>query len=304
MDIRVHPLVVLHIADHFTREKLQNSKERVIGALMGEQHGRVVNVVDAFEIAFVKASKDDQKSDSKDKDDLQAGSPVTITKEAVDTDLKLFKEAYPRYECLGWYGTGGKLDLNVDPHIHKFMREYNERPLMLLFDSKPDENARELPVTVYEEVVHITSEKMTKEFVSTAFKIESEEAERVTAVHCAKVASSSSEGGSQVSSHYMTLAKAINNLNARIKAIQAYLKDVAASKVEVDHRVLRAIKGMVNRLPTMSSSDFKEDLLSEYNDALLVTYLATVTKSTSMVNEVVDKFNTAFARQARRPMFY
>jgi len=301
MDIRVHPLVVLHIADHFTREKLQNSKERVIGALMGEQHGRVVNVVDAFEIAFTKADKDkDSKSESKDDNP----SPVSIPKDALDTDLKLFKEAYPQYEMLGWYGTGAKLDLSVDPHIHKFMRDYNERPLMLLFDSKPDENAKELPVTVYEEVVHITSEKMTKEFVSTAFKIESEEAERVTAVHCAKVASSSGESGSQVSSHYTTLAKAITNLNVRIKAIQSYLKDVSASKVEMDHRVLRAIKGMCNRLPTMSSLDFKEDLISEYNDALLVTYLAAVTKSTSMANEVVDKFNTAFARQARRPMFY
>jgi len=52
MDIRIHPLVVLHIADHYTREYQQLGKERVLGVLMGVQQGRLVNVIDAFEIAF------------------------------------------------------------------------------------------------------------------------------------------------------------------------------------------------------------------------------------------------------------
>jgi len=293
MDIRIHPLVILHIADHYTRLQTQHGITRVVGALMGEQSGRVVNVVDAFEMAF--ATPDPEKKESKD--------TVTIAKDSLDTDMKLFKEAYPRYECLGWYGTGAKIDLNADTQIHRFMQQYNERPLFLLFDSKIDEKARDLPVLVYEEVVHVSGDKITQEFLPTAFKIESEEAERVTAVHCAKVITDV-ESGSVVSSHYSTLIKAINNLNARIRTIHNFLKDVSQGKIEVDHKILRQIKGMCNRLPTMSSTDFKEDLIGEYNEALLVTYLATVTKSTNMVNEVVDKFNVAFAKQSRRPMFY
>jgi len=281
MDIRIHPLVVLHIADHYTREYQQLGKERVLGVLMGVQQGRLVNVIDAFEIAF------------KVKDGL-----VNLEQKAFENDLKLFKEAFPKYECLGWYSTGKKIE-TTDSHIQKTMIQYNERPLYLLFDPKPEADSRELPIVVYEEVVHIVGDKTTTEFVGTAFKIESEEAERVTAVHCAKVITTV-EAGSVVTPHYLTLTKAINNLNSRIKILHQYLRDVAAGKIEADHKLLRQIKGMCNRLPTMQSLDFKEDFLSEYNDALLVTYLSAITKSTNLVNEVVEKFNTTFSNQSRR----
>jgi len=287
MDIRIHPLVVLHIADHYTRELQQEGKERVIGVLMGEQQGRVVNVFDAFEIAFQTATD----------------GVVTLEQKAFETDLRLFKEAFPKYEALGWYSTGRKIQAN-DSIIHKTMTQYNERPLFLLFDPKPDADNRELPVSVYEEVVHITTEKTSTEFVATAFRIESEDAERVTAVHCAKVITNV-EAGSVVSPHYLTLTKAIANLNSRVKILHQFLKDVAQGNAEVDHKILRQIKGMCNRLPTMSSLEFKEDLFSEYNDALLVTYLSSITKSTQLVNEVVDKFNLTFTNPSRRrPMFF
>jgi len=277
MDVRVNPLVVLHIADHYTREFQQLNKERVIGCMMGVQDGRVVNVFDAFEMAF-KTTKE---------------GAIAFEQKAFESDLKLFKEAYPSYECLGWYSTGAKIATS-DTAFHKTMAQYNERPLYLLFDAKADADQRELPVSVYEEVVHISGESSSTEFVPTAFKIESEEAERVTAVHCAKVITNN-EGGSVVSPHYQTLTKAIAALNSRIKVIHQFLRDVSQNKIEADHKILRQIKGLCNRLPTMQSLDFKEDLLSEYNDALLVTYLASITKSTNLVNEVVDKFNLAFA---------
>jgi hypothetical protein len=34
--------------------------------------------------------------------------------------------------------------------------------------------------------------------------------------------------------------------------------------------------------------------MQEYNDALLVTYLSTITKGTHLVGEVVQKFNTTY----------
>lgn len=41
MHIVVHPLVVMSIADHYTRENVQSGRERVIGTLFGTQNGRV-----------------------------------------------------------------------------------------------------------------------------------------------------------------------------------------------------------------------------------------------------------------------
>jgi len=47
----------------------------------------------------------------------------------------------------------------------------------------------------------------------------------------------------------------------------------------------------------MDSAAFKHDFFSEYNDALLVTYLASITQSQTLLNELIDKYNlTAGAR--------
>jgi hypothetical protein len=285
IDYRVHPLVVMHIADHYTRMVQQKGMDRAMGILMGDQQGRVVNLLEGFEM--VEATDEEKKEGQ------------IINAKLLDEDHKLFKEAFSTYEMLGWYCTGEKLD-KVHSSIQSLLTSYNERPLLLLFNPKST-NDKELPISIYEELVLQNGQK---EFQQTQFKIESDEGERVTAVHCAKVVSGGNEGGSTVTPHYSSLSKAVGSLNARVKTVVQYLADVKAGKIDVDHKVLRSIKGMCHRLPTMLSSNFQSELFSDYNDALLVTYLAAITKSTALANEVVDKFNTSFGKQKTGRMMF
>lgn len=279
-DLRIHPLVIMHIADHLTRLQQQTKNTRAFGVLMGQQQGRVVNVMEAFEL--IAPSDEEQKGGNKDPIDMKI----------FEEEYGLFKESYADYELLGWYCTGEKLE-EFHTQCQNALRTINERPLLLLFNDKSD-NVRELPITLYEEIVHQSGEK---EFNNIAFKIESDEAERVTAVHCAKVVSQQSDSGSTVTATYTNLHKAVTSLKDRVKAITQYLRDVKAGKIEGDQRILRQIKGMCNRLPTMISSNFQSELLSEYNDALLITYLAAITKSSAIANDVVEKFNSAFGNK-------
>lgn len=56
VSIQLHPLVVLNISDHLTRAKYLQGKEsdyRVIGALLGKQSGRSLDIVNTLEIKFV-----------------------------------------------------------------------------------------------------------------------------------------------------------------------------------------------------------------------------------------------------------
>jgi COP9 signalosome complex subunit 6 len=300
MDIRVHPLVVLHIADHFTRVFQQSGNQRVLGALMGSQVGRVVNIVDAFDIAYDFNEKDQKASGN----DLATNPKFVEALKTFEDDKTLFKATFPQYEVLGWYTTAGSIEA-IHGLIHKQMKQFNERPLFFLVDQKIDPKTRDLPCTLFSEVIHVSGDKITAEFVPSVFKIESEEAERVTAVHCAKVISQTGDGNtSTVTPHYAQLQQAVTTLNQRLKVVQSFLRDTQSKKIKEDHAILRQIKGMVNRLPAANAVDFKENFVSEYNDALLVTYLATITKSANIVNEVVDKFNVAFAQRRRGPMFF
>jgi len=114
----------------------------------------------------------------------------------------------------------------------------------------------------------------------------------VTVVHCANVITGD-EGKeqSQVVTPYVSLKKAVQALQERLRLLVKFLGDVQAGKVPEDQKILRQIKALVSRLPTMDSPLFKDDLFSEYNDALLTTYLATITQSHTLIDDLVEKYN-------------
>lgn len=48
-------------------------------------------------------------------------------------------------------------------------------------------------------------------------------------------------------------------------------------------------------------AQFREDFLAEYNDGLMVTLLASLTKGTQLASDVVDKFEVAQSGSSARP---
>ncbi|KAF2541647.1 hypothetical protein F2Q68_00030208 [Brassica cretica] len=61
------------------------------------------------------------------------------------------------------------------------------------------------------------------------------------------------------------------------------------------------LSDVVGQICYVQGSDLtKETTRVEYNDKLLMSYLAMITNCTSNMNEVVDKFNTAYERNSRR----
>jgi COP9 signalosome complex subunit 6 len=49
LHIQLHPLVLLTISDHITRHAARSQRGPVIGALLGQQNGRVITLEHAFE---------------------------------------------------------------------------------------------------------------------------------------------------------------------------------------------------------------------------------------------------------------
>lgn len=122
LQVLIHPLVVMSIADHHTRTKQaqqptqqqqQHSSStpfaRVYGLLFGQQDNTTVNVVETVEAGYVKD---------------EAGR-VVLQQSALEVDIKLFSASYPQYECLGWYSTAtapqaDDIDIHrlVSPHCN------------------------------------------------------------------------------------------------------------------------------------------------------------------------------------------
>ena len=53
LDISLHPLVIINISDHDTRERVKNSKHtKIVGAILGTQSGKRIEITNSFELLY------------------------------------------------------------------------------------------------------------------------------------------------------------------------------------------------------------------------------------------------------------
>jgi len=208
------------------------------------------------------------------------------------------KTVFKNYDFLGWYQTGSNVN-EADLNIHKQFQEANENPLYMLVDAKAAApGGRELPIYVFEAEVHVVKDHPVTQFVKLGYKIETVDAERISVDTIARVVQSGGTG-STMTSHLFSVSSAVNTLTLRIKMLQKYIESVKQGKVQKDHGLLRRIVSLCHQLPTIDTEQFKQEFMSEYNDALLVTYLAAITKSATIANELIDRFSVT-QQKARR----
>uniref|UniRef100_A0A7S0IIX7 COP9 signalosome complex subunit 6 n=1 Tax=Calcidiscus leptoporus TaxID=127549 RepID=A0A7S0IIX7_9EUKA len=292
LNITLHPLVVINISDHFTRAKAQRTSDgtplsaeppRVFGAVLGEQTGRQVELANSFEL---KAS-------------LDASGGHVIDLGYLRQRLEQYKKTFPRYDMLGWYSTV-VAEQPGDLQLQQQLCEVNDSLLYLCADLTCTAG-RELPMTLYESEVALINDAPTMRFSKVAYKVDSVESERIAVDHVAHILpSGDSNSSSALAQHMGGQYTAIAMLGERIDVIVRYLRAVASKQVPMDHELLRQIKSLCSRLPALTSSAFRDEFLQEQNTALLITYISAITKGIGSTNEVIDKFNVAFDKHARR----
>ncbi|KAF5730415.1 COP9 signalosome complex subunit 6a [Tripterygium wilfordii] len=292
LTFKLHPLVIVNISDHYTRVKSQMNHgsdlqqqpqppPRVYGCVIGVQKGRTVEIFNSFELLY------DPSSHSLDRSFLEKKQ-------------ELYKKVFPHFYILGWYSTGSDAQ-EADMHIHKALMDINESPVYVLLNPSINHAQKDLPVTIYESELHVIDGVPQLIFVRSSYTIETVEAERISVDHVAHL--KPSDGGSaatQLAAHLTGIHSAIKMLNSRIRVLHHYLVAMQKGEIPFENSLLRQVSSLLRRLPTIESQKFQDDFLMEYNDTLLITYLAMLTNSSSTMNELVDKFNSAYDRHSRR----
>ncbi|KAG1517117.1 hypothetical protein G6F53_001620 [Rhizopus delemar] len=260
LSISVHPLVLLNISDHYTRIRLQNpsiiENGRVFGALLASQSGRDIDIVNSFELPFQLA---------------EDGVNHLLDKTFLLYKLDQLKQVFPTLDFMGWYSIGIQpTELDLKLHEQQFDIEFYE-PIMDMVDGN------------YTRLV----------FIKTSYKLETGEAERIAIDHVAKPSSTTSDTslGNALVSHLTTQRNAIAMLHSRIQFLHEYLQDVKSGLMPVDHNLLRQISSVCKRSTVLEKKAFDDQFSTEYNDVLLVAYLASITKGLNIVNDLTDKFN-------------
>lgn len=298
LTFKLHPLVLLNISDHYTRVKSQATgadagagssatadsppaPPRVFGCVIGVQRGRTVEIFNSFEL-------------------LYDPSTHSLDRAFLEKKQELYKKVFPNFYILGWYSTGSDAQ-ESDMNIHRALMDINESPLYVLLNPSINHAQKDLPISIYESELHIIDGIPQLIFVQASYTIETVEAERISVDHVAHL--KPSDGGSaatQLAAHLTGTHSAIKMLNSRIRVLHHYLLAMQKGEIPCENSLLRQVSSLLRRLPTIESEKFRDDFLMEYNDTLLVSYLAMFTNCSSTMNELVDKFNTAYERHSSR----
>ncbi|KDO73937.1 hypothetical protein CISIN_1g021476mg [Citrus sinensis] len=185
--------------------------------------------------------------------------------------------------------------------IKLYLMDINESPVYVLLNPSINPAQKDLPVTIFESELHVIEGIPQLIFVRSSYTIETVEAERISVDHVAHL--KPSDGGSaatQLAAHLTGIHSAIKMLNSRIRVLHHYLVAMQKGEIPCENSLLRQVSSLLRRLPAIESEKFQDDFLMEYNDTLLIAYLAMFTNCASTMNELVDKFNTAYDRHSRR----
>ncbi|XP_020083308.1 COP9 signalosome complex subunit 6a [Ananas comosus] len=307
LTFKLHPLVILNISDHHTRVKAQNQHlssasassaaanggdaataaaalpplPRVFGCVIGVQRGRTVEIFNSFELLYDPHSH-------------------TLDRCFLEKKQELYKKVFPNYYILGWYSTGTDAQ-ESDMQIHRALMDINESPVYVVLNPSINHSQKDLPVTIYESELHVIDGIPQLIFVRANYTIETVEAERISVDHVAHL--KPSDGGSaatQLAAHLTSIHSAIKMLNSRIKIVHQHLLAMQRGEIPCDNSLLRQVSSLLRRLPAMESEKFQDEFLTEFNDTLLMTYLAMLTNCSSTMSELVDKFNVTYDRHSRR----
>ncbi|KAG8131421.1 putative COP9 signalosome complex subunit 6 protein [Naja naja] len=287
VSVALHPLVILNISDHWIRMRSQEGRPvQVIGALIGCQEGRNIEVMNSFELLSHSVEEN-----------------VVIDKEYYYTKEEQFKQVFKDLEFLGWYTTGGPPDQS-DIHVHKQASrsegagvcEIIESPLFLKLN--PMTKHTDLPVSVFESVIDIINGEATMLFAELTYTLATEEAERIGVDHVARMTATGSGENSTVAEHLIAQHSAIKMLHSRVKLILEYVKASEAGEIPFNHEILREAYALCHCLPVLSTDKFKTDFYDQCNDVGLMTYLGTITKTCNTMNQFVNKFNILYDRQS------
>ncbi|KAG7450211.1 COP9 signalosome subunit 6 [Guyanagaster necrorhizus] len=291
LSISLHPLPILNVSEHLTRRKLQTNTSTpfILGALLGTQNGRDVEIVNTFELAVEEDG-------------------ATVDHSFLVSRRDQYKQVFPSLEFIGWY-TVAPRPSSRHIALHSQFTGYCSTPLLLLLQSSNNvstgsDGNQTLPFKAYEPTIEIRDRLSRPVFVEASYNVETGEAERIAVDWTARGGGS----GTSLESHLQTQRAAVKMLHDRIVILVHYVTKALAGKTPKDQAILRSISALVASLPATENKAFREEFDTEYEDVQITAFLSSLTKSTSILNDLVDKHLIVTANRddkmgpRRRPM--
>lgn len=289
--VTVSPLVLLSVVDHFNRVA-KDSRKRVVGVLLGDDSTDIIKVTNLFAIPF----EEDEKN----------SSVWFLDHNYIESMGEMFKKINAKEKLIGWYHSGPKLKAS-DLKINDVFKKYSTNPLLVVVDVQPRDVG--IPTDAYfavDDIKHDGS-KAERTFVHVPSSIEAEEAEEIGVEHLLRDIRDQAAGNLslKVTQSYHSLL----GLHQKLREIAAYLENVYAKQLPMNHSILGKLQNVFNLLPNLSYDALKSDKLItgtasddienssnplsraftvKTNDELMMVYISTLVRSIIAFHDLIE----------------
>ncbi|CAG8682644.1 16418_t:CDS:2 [Gigaspora margarita] len=266
----VHPLVLLSVVDHYNRVA-KNTKKRVVGVLLGQNNGKIVNVANSFAVPFEEDERDP--------------SVWFLDHNYVESMNDMFKKVNAREKMIGWYHSGPKLRAS-DLEINELFKRHTPNPVLVIVDVKPKDIG--IPTDAYFAIEEIKDDgtAATKTFMHVPSQIEAEEAEEIGVEHLLRDIKDNAVG--TLSTRVTDQLNSLKGLQSRLEEIREYLQKVVNGSLPVNHQIIYNLQDIFNLLPNLNVSETVKSFSVKTNDQLLVIYLSSLIRAVIALHNLIN----------------
>jgi len=274
--VKVHPVVVLSVLDHFMRRSEENENQRVIGTLLGVvSEGGDVEVRSAFPVPHT-----------------EVGDQPMVDIDFHHTMFELHQRANPKEIIVGWYATGNSIPL-ASSLIHEFygkeiratLNKELQHPVHLTIDTTLTNNRMNIQAYTSANIGAITPEgPQGFMFLPIVCELKLPESERI-GLDLVTRAKTAPNRTTALLSDLDNLEGSVQSVRDLLDTAQKYVDGVIKGNVQPDVNVGRQLMDAVASLPKIDHQQFEQMFNSNLQDLLMVVFLSNLTRTQLAVAE-------------------
>ena len=269
--VKMHPIALLSVVDHFERTVGNKQNKRAVGALLGENKKGVYEVTNSFAVPF-------------DEDAKQSGIFFT-DHNYFETMYTMFKKINIKEKILGWYVTGTTFKEH-DVDINEIWAQYCPDPVLIVVEVR-QQREFELPTKAFYSIRHVNNKGMiVRGFKSIPCQVTAYEAEEVGVEHMVREIKDLNMDTLQTKLNIK--ASSLMAMGNKIKTMSRYLEDVVSGKRRKDPKILQTMHEIMSRLPKVLSPEFKRVLSENINDNYLALYTSSLVKGVINIHNLLN----------------
>eukprot|EP00741_Cyanophora_paradoxa_P008621 tig00001355_g8345.t1 len=273
---RIHPLVLFNVVDHFMRRAEQ--QERVIGTLLGYMVDGQLEITNSFPVPHT-----------------ELGDNVAVDIEFHKNLFELHQRVNQKEAIIGWYATGDVID-DKTALIHQFYQGECANPVLLMVDTSLKSDSVGM-MAYMSSAFGVGDRPFGQAFSRVKAELKTGEMERVALDAINKGVGDARANSIAPLDNLEAMEACVRKLVSMLDTVLAYIDDVIAGKRKGDAQVGRFLWEAVQSVPKLSRESFEKIFNNGLQDLLMVTYLASLTKTQIALSEKLQS-SVAFSGTA------